>query len=132
MCMFEGADCEIGFHKATMRTARKQHVCQECGRMIEPGESYEFVAAKYDGDLWTGKTCAHCVAVRKWLIEVCGGYIYGGVRDDLSEHKHEGYNPRWLAAAVGCMGRKWRNSKGNLFRPMKLPKNLSPLPSHAP
>ena len=129
MCMIEGCDTSNEFYKAVTYTARKTHVCDECQRVIEIGEKYEYVAAKSEGSMWFVWTCAHCVAVRAWIKEVCGGFVHNAVIEELQEHRAEGYNPRWLSIAIAGMERKWRDKEGHLWRLMKLPKNLSPLPA---
>lgn len=50
----------------TDRTARKVHVCRECGARIQPGEKYEHVSAIGDS-CETFKTCTRCVALRDWV-----------------------------------------------------------------
>lgn len=47
--------------------ARKPHRCVECARTIEPGEVYYRTAAKWEGDFFTVKTCAHCHIARHWF-----------------------------------------------------------------
>jgi hypothetical protein len=44
------------------RKARTQHRCSDCGRIIEPGETYRR-GVGFDGTAWTWKDCAHCEAV---------------------------------------------------------------------
>jgi len=54
------------FTVATPR-ARKVHICCECGRKIEPGETYERVSGIWDGRPERFKTCTGCVELRKRL-----------------------------------------------------------------
>jgi hypothetical protein len=89
MCMFDGADCSTQFYSANTRKARKPHKCEECRRTIEPGELYQHVSAKWEGDLDTVKTCSHCVVAQKWLQKECGGFLHHAVLDDLEEHVRE-------------------------------------------
>lgn len=123
MCMIDYADDPAEFYHETMRTARKQHKCLECYRSIEPGEQYERVRAKWDGNISEYKTCQQCLAVREWLNEVCSGFIFGCVRQDLHEHWQEGYGI-WLGKASVWMKRKWHKRDGTLAQPMTLPENL--------
>ena len=131
MCMAEGADSWPRFYTAHHRKARKQHECHECNRRIDIGETYERASLECEGSVYSFNTCRQCVAARAWIEAVCGTFLHQGVLEDLKEHIEEGYNPRWLNIAVSGMQRKWRDKNGKLWRPMSLPKNLSPLPSHA-
>lgn len=51
--------------------------------------------------------CPQCVAASRWLVEICGGYLYGGVQEDLDQHLDEEYRCRSLVVLVGLMGKKW-------------------------
>ena len=89
MCMYDDGECRAEFYSATERKARKSHKCAECGRVIAPGETYQWVAAKWDGQIDTIKTCAHCVIAQKWLTKECGGFLHHAVIEDLREHIDE-------------------------------------------
>ena len=54
------------YHVAT-HTARQLHQCVECGRAIQPGQRYERVRAKWDGDISIVRTCGRCVALRQHI-----------------------------------------------------------------
>lgn len=47
----------------TSLTARKQHRCHMCGRIILPGETYWRMAGLDHGQVWTYKACPHCYRV---------------------------------------------------------------------
>ena len=55
------------FHRTEFPKARKSHKCCECNREIHPGEKYEYVVGKFDGDLYKAKTCDHCAEIRRCL-----------------------------------------------------------------
>ena len=112
------------FYRAEMRHSRRQRRCEECTRWIYPGEIYETATMKHDGRIFRHMTCQHCIAVRGWLTAVCGGFLHGGVDEDLADHVGAGLNPRWLAHAVSGMQRRWRLKDGSLQRPMSLPKHM--------
>ena len=97
-------------------TARKAHRCGECGRAVEPGERYERIVAKWDGDLTVSKTCSHCVRARRWLERECGGFVYTEVADELAEHWQESaeYRTKELRALIMGMRRGWRR-RGELL-----------------
>ena len=101
-------------------TARKRHKCRECHREIRPGESY--LIEKYiDDGICTHKTCQHCQIVRGWLSAECGGWLYGGVREDILEHAYEGYGMDVKRMAVGIRQR-WTRKNGALLPLPRMPK----------
>jgi RNase P subunit RPR2 len=77
------------------RTARKTHVCQDCRRTIEAGETYRIQAVKDYGDFWTWRSCLHCTSVARWLFSSAWGFDVGEglvvgeyidqIRDDYAE-----------------------------------------------
>lgn len=120
MCMIDDGE-SLANHSAVTRVARKAHTCHECGREIAPGETYEFAKGIMEGGWFQFKTCGHCIAVRTWLTEVCGGYCYESVGDDLRQHFRDGYG-LWLGRAAAGMRRKWRRFDGDGLMPvMTLP-----------
>lgn len=121
MCMIDHAD-QITVLSDGILTARKPHRCGECHRVIEPGERYLRTTGVFDG-FATYKTCLQCVAVREWLSQVCSGWIYTQVGEDLAEHFYEGYG-MWLGRAVIGMRNHWRKRDGSLMQPMKLPEKM--------
>jgi hypothetical protein len=126
--MIEDAD-PYSWHDQEIRTARKQHRCNECFRKIEPKEKYESMCGELNGDFNTSKTCSHCIEARKWLVRECKGFCWTGVLEDLYEHWDEGnVHTRELGRLIVGMRRKWVNSKGQL---MPLPKVEEALPAQA-
>jgi hypothetical protein len=57
--------------------ARKPHVCEECGRIIEPGETYHRTAGSWEGDFFTNVACAHCNVFRKHINQADDYYNEG-------------------------------------------------------
>ena len=113
MCMIDYADGSVTELTVAFRVARKQHKCTECYRAIQAGESYLYETHLWDGRINTCKTCSHCQIVCKWLTAECGGYVYGGVKDDIREHAYEGYGMDVARLAV-AMTRKWVRRDGSL------------------
>ncbi len=87
--------CDYGdapeFYISTRRTARKTHRCEECRCFILPGEKYENVTAKWEGDVSGVKTCAHCLALRDWVVGnvPCScwqhGYMIEGLQQSIED-----------------------------------------------
>lgn len=99
--------------------ARKDHVCDECGRTIVKGEVYSYEGGlSFESDGFTFyKTCAHCKAVCEWLIAICEGYLYNGVQEDIGNHvdgDEEYLNSPPLETVVGWMRTDWRDDNGEL------------------
>lgn len=72
------------FVSESIRRARKQYRCCDCGGLILPGERYENTAGKWDGDLLTFRTCAACLdGPRRFFSFTCGSWTYGGMVERL-------------------------------------------------
>ena len=84
--VYDGDDVE--FAHVEMRKAAKAHVCGECGRTIEPGETYEVVKLKSFGYFDTEKTCVDCLSLRETFF--CS-YLYHA----LWEHFFESFSDWW-------------------------------------
>jgi hypothetical protein len=107
------ADCYCdddmpSFYRATVSKARKPHQCGECGRKIKPGERYEAVAAIWDGNFGTAKTCSHCLDIRTFVKNSvpCFCWAHGSVLDDARVTIESAYwraesEVKGLAFAVG-------------------------------
>jgi len=63
--------CDIGFgelptlYTEKTPTARKAHICCECGSTINSGEKYELITGLWEGTFETFKTCCFCADVRQ-------------------------------------------------------------------
>ena len=80
-CVYVEGDCPSdGFYHASFYVARKEHKCDECKRIIRPGEKYEKVVAKYDG-FQVFKTCPDCLSLRDAFF--CEGYVHTCLWDDF-------------------------------------------------
>ena len=82
-------DNEPEFFSEKIVTARKEHICCECGEVIKPGEQYESVGGKWDGEFGRYKTCIGCSRIRKCYF--CGGWLYEMMWEDLINHFEEIY-----------------------------------------
>jgi hypothetical protein len=125
MCMAEGAD-PASVYREKIVTARKQHRCDECGRPIECGERYQYVFAIWEGSPGAYHTCQHCLVAQDWLRAECGGWLFEGVEEDISEHVMgagavfdavRGYGSGPARLVVGIR-RKWRRFDGAGLMPI--------------
>ena len=64
-------------------TARKKHKCNECGRNIIKGESYERITLFYP-EIMTQKTCEDCLSIRETFF--CDGFYFDSIIDDMRQH----------------------------------------------
>jgi len=69
------------FYDQSWRKARIIHTCCECGRDIRPGERYEYVSGKWDGDIDVYKTCEQCVAIAEEYF--CDCRVHGELAVDV-------------------------------------------------
>lgn len=68
LCIGGGEDFEPwDFCQTTYPKARKPHKCCECYREIAKGSEYQNLVGKYDGEIYTHKTCMDCVAIRNGM-----------------------------------------------------------------
>ena len=57
-------DEAVGCYRETIRKARKEHTCCECGEPIKPGQRYEYVSGiDHDGRPFWQKTCLPCAQI---------------------------------------------------------------------
>lgn len=91
-------DPPIFYHKTDVTAAREAHACNDCGRAILPGESYERVRALWErGDSpQTLHTCAWCVDLRDWITAhvPCFCYMHGGLMTMVQEELDNNYEAR--------------------------------------
>jgi hypothetical protein len=87
MCMI-GDDDGWAVFRSGERRAAKNHRCGECGRTIVKGERYRFATGlSTEWEAWsTFHLCGQCNAATRWLVVVCGGYLYEATREDIGEH----------------------------------------------
>jgi len=61
--------------------ARKVHECCECKMIIKPGQKYQKVIGKWEGEFSTFKTCLPCYNIRKHYCP--NGYYFGELVEQL-------------------------------------------------
>lgn len=126
MCAYDDSDPVTMLGESNPK-ARKPHKCAECGRTIEPGETYRLERFVFDGKMSAHKTCSHCLAARNWLGAECGGWIFGGVANDLREHVQEGGYGMDLARMAVAIDHGWARRDGSL-RPVPQPLKAGEVP----
>lgn len=113
MCMTDDAEQVRHLDRGGFITARREHRCAECARQIDAGEKYHAETFVFDGAITKHKTCEHCMAVRQWLADECGGWVYTAVQEDAADHA-SGYGMDLARAVIG-MRWKWRGKSGRLL-----------------
>lgn len=118
MCMIENADNYVSVsHAYQVKSSRKEHRCNECGRTIAKGEGYHRAELCMEGGWYTFHTCVHCRVACAWLSEQCGGYLHEGVLEDVMEHAAVYHLGRLTRLEVG-MKRKWKRFDGYGLMPV--------------
>ncbi|MBQ7607926.1 MAG: hypothetical protein IJU76_08150 [Desulfovibrionaceae bacterium] len=87
-CVIEACDDAVSydFCKAEMHTARKEHHCYECGRIIKKGEKYEYARGVWEGDFSTNKTCLDCLSLRNTYF--CS-WLFGDIWEEFRYWLHD-------------------------------------------
>ena len=88
-------------YRSAIRKARKPHVCCECGGTIAVGERHEYVTANWEGTWCDFRTCPDCVVIRCNLARregSCGGWLHGGMLEELESIKYDPDGERLFAA----------------------------------
>jgi len=88
-CVYIGDYDQPEFHRESLQKAIKSHRCDECGKIIKPGEKYEYSLGKWDGIFGYNKTCLDCLSIRNEFF--CEGFFYGQMFKCLHEHLNEIY-----------------------------------------
>lgn len=117
MCRVDDCDGYAQVFGDSTLTAKKEHKCDECRRVIQPGEKYRRERGVHESEPFTHKTCQHCLVARDWMNATCGGFVYGEIEEELLEHWNEDtdYRTRELAKLIYGMGRNWQARKGGLM-----------------
>lgn len=118
MCMIENGDGAVTMiEDGRFFRAMLEHKCAECRRVIKRGERYHAEVYIFEGKLTRHKTCAHCMVVRNWLQDECGGWLFGAVEEDAREHVHNNGHlyGRDLYRAVVGMAWNWRAPSGRML-----------------
>lgn len=81
---------EVELFEQKKVTARKRHICGECGLIISPGDKYERAKGVWVGGFECYKTCPVCAEIRDALFAetrdaLFREYIFGRVWEDLGK-----------------------------------------------
>ncbi len=73
-------------YRESIRTAKKQHKCSECGATIKPKDQYVYIFGVWDGDPRFYKQCMRCKTVGDHIrdLDDCGygiGELYEYLRE---------------------------------------------------
>lgn len=99
-------------------TARKEHKCDECHRVIAIGEKYLYSFGVYDHQGYNYHICAHCTIAAKWLTDNCGGFLHEGVLEDIEQHIEEYPGMVGLIRFKIGMKRSWKRFSGPGLMPI--------------
>ena len=136
MCLDGDYDDPPRVEHASTPTARKEHRCSECSRIIAPGERYwRWAGLDYCGDPFVSKMCAHCRATidlgvaltgcpRFWFWEQIheldpddGGFV----GDILANHELSIADTVRMLRRVVQRRRQWRRPNGELYPLPQIP-----------
>lgn len=74
------------FFRESQPRAKVRHRCGECSRVIQPGERYNKITGKWDGEFRSYARCAHCEAVAAALrVLPCFCDYYGGLWETVGD-----------------------------------------------
>jgi hypothetical protein len=77
------------FNVVTVKSARKAHVCCECGGTIQPGESYRRANYKFDGVVGTDALCEPCDETKaEFNYHIFGGDLWASLREEWENGAH--------------------------------------------
>jgi hypothetical protein len=82
------------FYSTDVHRARKPHRCEECRGVIAVGESYEYVAGKWEGCFSHFRTCQRCTDFRQWMLNnlPCFCWLIGALFENAREAAYEAHH----------------------------------------
>jgi hypothetical protein len=81
------------YNAQVIKAARKRHKCDECDRPMLPGENYERVTGKWEGELSVLTTCSNCLDIRQFVKNSvpCFCWAHGSMHDDAYSAIQDAY-----------------------------------------
>jgi|GEM_PF-2375266 hypothetical protein len=83
-CEYDG-DAQPTLWRETVRSARKNHRCDDCGGLIPSGQKYKRIDYKWEGEFDSCKVCIGCQEIRKVFSCPAVGDLKRAVLDELYE-----------------------------------------------
>lgn len=113
---FSDCDGHAEFSNTETPKARKPHKCGECERLIAVGEIYERTSGKFDGEIYTDKTCLECADIRDGFTceaRPMPGQLWDEMRDYVFPYLNEScYDKLTTVAAKKFLRDRWMKWKG--------------------
>ena len=112
---YDGDSAE--FYVESTMVARKVHVCYECRAEIQPGERYQRVVGKWDGEFSSHRFCLPCWEI-SGEFSGDGGRTFGVVWEQFRDQWHDGSNLQACLNRVETVAAKtklreqWQRWKG--------------------
>lgn len=81
---FDGPSCST----STLRVAKKNHTCYECGKPIQKGDIYKYTSGVWDGRPSSFKWCDTCTTIHNLTQGLTMGdfcFIFGGLIECVEE-----------------------------------------------
>lgn len=99
-----------------MVRARKPHKCYECNRRIQPGEEYNRVVGKWDGEFGQYTFCSECHEIQT-AFSCDNSRLFGCLWEEIEEYLFPEMNTGCLsklttAKAKAFLMDRWRKWKG--------------------
>lgn len=96
------------FFDSRSSTARKRHRCFDCGRAIEPGETYYRLAGVWEGNFWAAQECEHCMAFHRTYDDFS---MYGDLIEEATTAYWEtpGYRTITYLRALVALSNRWQH-----------------------
>lgn len=93
------ADGHTEFYSEVVRRARKPYKCCECYEPISVGERYEAAAGKWEGEIFTERTCLPCAEIRRAFA--CS-WVFGKLWETIRDQLFGGWNDM---KAIDCLAK---------------------------